>query len=111
MSKYLDGLATSEKEAGVFGTLPQGFAEKYPSLAEALAGLAGDGNGRKAVGAATISIFASQGELRFSIKPKLTNRVGFGSVAKPLDGLDGLEAELAEGRVRWKQDNDSWKKP
>jgi len=83
-------------------SLPDDFRAKYPTLTEVLEGHETSDQAGTACPTASLVLFAESTQLKFCVTPRTGNRVAFGCLPRALDGLDGVEAELAAGKFEWK---------
>jgi len=76
--------------------------QAWPTLADALLGKPSQGE-EPGWPPCKILIFTEADKLKFMLSPLVGDLVAFGTVSDPLQGFDGIEAELAGGRFEWKK--------
>lgn len=93
-----------EAQRGVGGgcSLSPEFRAEFPTLAKVLEGCQAEREGETPIPPAGVTLFAEGGRLKFVIRPKIGNRVAFGTVRDDVKGLAGLDCELQAGAFEWK---------
>jgi hypothetical protein len=103
MSSYRESFNASINGNSIAGSLPEEFAQSYPTLATVLCGEPATEACPKGVPPGTVSIFSDGGKLKFCISPKIGANIAFGCFSDPVKGLDDLELQLSQGRFEWRR--------
>lgn len=102
MSFYVDSFGGGHGRNGGADNLPAEFVKAFPALTEVLVGRKEETTGNCLVPPATINLFVEGSQLKFCLIPKAGNRIAFGCVGKPVEGLVGLESAILGGKFEWK---------
>lgn len=94
------GRAAADGESGP--AVPGSFADCFPLLAQFFGGIRDESGKSWKLWPCTVSLWFDSGNLKFCVSPKCGPKVCFGSVKRLGEGLDGLEAALANGDCEWK---------
>lgn len=102
MSGYAETFRKGHGEREGLRAIPECFADKFPALALCMGGRLLEGTANIDISAATVTLFWESGQLKFAVKPRFDNRVGFGIATDPCQALDSIERALSEGLIGWK---------
>lgn len=102
MSIFLESFSRSEPTNGAATQLELDMRKRWPTVADALFGVTIAGNASASFPSCSIILFVEGDRLKYCLTPQGKDRVAFGTISTPLDGLDGLESSLAAGDFAWR---------
>jgi hypothetical protein len=87
---------------GAPSELEQLIRRRWPNVADALFGVSNAEDAANSLPSCSIIMFVEGDRLKFCLTPQGKEQVAFGTISRPTDGFDGLEAALAAGDFAWR---------